>query len=345
MLYTYALVPLCSPLLIASIVVLILVISHTGIISGQLQAQTIGVNITSPERGKTIPVNSSLTVSGKSTDNPFDEICRVSVIVNSVRPYQPATANGSIGQASDYSKWFFILSPNYTSIKEGINEITARLSCLPSITTGNNLTKWYSVNVTGVTVDQNATAAATTTPTITTSPTQTLIPNQEQGQLATTPTITTSPTQTLIPNQEQGQLAQPPSQLQPPTTLTPTPQGLPIDNLPIQESMQGGNEPDIIEGTLFADNIDGENGDDRVQGSSGDDTITGGNGDDYLQGDEGNDNVRGVNGDDMLFGGSGDDALDGGNGADNFSCGSGTDTILDFSSFQDDVKSADCEIS
>lgn len=322
MLYTYALVPLCLPLLIASIVVLILVISHTGIISGQLQAQTIGVNITSPERGKTIPVNSSLTVSGKSTDNPFDEICQVSVIVNSVRPYQPATANGSIGQASDYSKWFFILSPNYTSIKEGINEITARLSCLPSITTGNNLTKWYSVNVTGVTVDQNATAAATTTP-----------------------TITTSPSQTLIPNQEQGQLAQPPSQLQPPTTLTPTPQGLPIDNLPIQESMQGGNEPDIIEGTLFADNIDGENGDDRVQGSSGDDTITGGNGDDYLQGDEGNDNVRGVNGDDMLFGGSGDDALDGGNGADNFSCGSGTDTILDFSSFQDDVKSADCEIS
>lgn len=322
MLYTYALVPLCLPLLIASIVVLILVISHTGIISGQLQAQTIGVNITSPERGKTIPVNSSLTVSGKSTDNPFDEICQVSVIVNSVRPYQPATANGSIGQASDYSKWFFILSPNYTSIKEGINEITARLSCLPSITTGNNLTKWYSVNVTGVAVDQNATAAATTTP-----------------------TITTSPTQTLIPNQEQGQLAQPPSQLQPPTTLTPSPQGLPIDNLPIQESMQGGNEPDIIEGTLFADNIDGENGDDRVQGSSGDDTITGGNGDDYLQGDEGNDNLRGVNGDDMLFGGSGDDALDGGNGADNFSCGSGTDTILDFSSFQDDVKSADCEIS
>jgi hypothetical protein len=322
MLYTYALVPLCSPLLIASIVVLILVISHTGIISGQLQAQTIGVNITSPERGKTIPVNSSLTVSGKSTDNPFDEICQVSVIVNSVRPYQPATANGSIGQASDYSKWFFILSPNYTSIKEGINEITARLSCLPSITTGNNLTKWYSVNVTGVTVDQNATAASTTTP-----------------------TITTLPPQTLIPNQEQGQLAQPPSQLQPPTTLTPSPQGLPIDNLPIQESMQGGNEPDIIEGTLFADNIDGENGDDRVQGSSGDDTITGGNGDDYLQGDEGNDNLRGVNGDDMLFGGSGDDALDGGNGADNFSCGSGTDTILDFSSFQDDVKSADCEIS
>jgi hypothetical protein len=234
--------------------------------------------------------------------------------VNNVRPYQPATANGSTGQASDYSRWFFILSPNYTSIEEGINEITARLSCLPFAANGNNLTKWYSVNVTGVTVDQNATAATTATTTTTSPPSQTLIPGQEQA----------------------GQLAQPPSQLQPPTTLAPSPQGLPVDNLPIQESMRGGNETDIIEGTLFADNIDGENGDDRVQGSGGDDTITGGNGEDYLQGDEGNDNLRGVNGDDMLFGGS---------GADNFSCGSGTDSIVDFSPFQDDVKSDDCEIS
>lgn len=107
MLYTYALVPLCLPLLIASIVVLILVISHTGIISGQLQAQTMGVNITSPERGKTIPVNSSLTVSGKSTDNPFDEICHVSVIVNSVRPYQPATADGEARQATILSGFLY----------------------------------------------------------------------------------------------------------------------------------------------------------------------------------------------------------------------------------------------
>ena len=58
---------------------------------------------------------------GKSTDNPFDESCQVAVIVNNVRPYQPATANGSTSQASDYSRWFFILSPKYTSIEEGIN--------------------------------------------------------------------------------------------------------------------------------------------------------------------------------------------------------------------------------
>ncbi len=36
--------------------------------------------------------------------------------------------------------------------------------------------------------------------------------------------------------------------------------------------------------------------------------------------------------------------MDGGNGADNFSCGGGADTIADFSAFQGDVKSDDCEI-
>jgi hypothetical protein len=289
-------IPLCLTLSIASIIIHVLMFSNASVVYGQLPTQTIGVNITSPERGKTIPVGSSLTVSGKSTDDPFDENCEVSVIVNNVRPYQPATANGSTGQAIDYSRWFFILSNNYTSIKEGVNEITSRLTCLPSTTTGSNLTKWYSVNVTGVIVGQNAT--------------------------------TTTPTTTTLP-----------------PTFIPSPDRLPTEDLLIPESMQGGNEPDIIEGSLFADDIDGENGDDRVQGSGGDDTISGGNGDDYLQGDEGNDNLRGVNGDDMLFGGTGDDVLGGGNGSDDFSCGDGTDTIVDFSPFQDDVKSNDCEVS
>jgi Ca2+-binding RTX toxin-like protein len=284
--------PLSLTLSITSVILLVLMFLNTSVAYGQLPTQTIGVNITSPERGETIPVGSSLTVSGKSTDDPFDENCEVSVIANNVRPYQPATVNGSTGQANDYSRWFFILNHNYTSIKEGVNEITARLSCLSSTTTGSNLTKWYSVNVTGVIAGQNA-------------------------------TITTSTT------------ALPP-------TFTPIPDELPTEDLLTQEPMQGGNELDIIEGTLFADNLDGGNGDDRVQGSGGDDAVSGGNGDDYLQGDEGSDNLRGENGDDVLFGGSGDDVMSGGNGSDNFSCGDGTDTIVDFS--QDDVKSDDCEV-
>jgi hypothetical protein len=111
----------------------------------------LGVNITSPEKGQQIPVGNNLTVSGKSTDEPTSDDCQVSVIVNSIKPYQPATANGTIegGKNDDYSKWFFVLSSNYTSIKEGVNEITAKLSCLSSIS-NNNTTKWYSINVTGI---------------------------------------------------------------------------------------------------------------------------------------------------------------------------------------------------
>ncbi len=108
----------------------------------------LGVNITSPEKGQQIPVGNNLTVSGKSTDEPTSNDCQVSVIVNSIKPYQPATANGTMGK-NDYSRWFFVLSSNYTSIKEGVNEITAKLSCLSSLS-NNNTTKWYSINVTGI---------------------------------------------------------------------------------------------------------------------------------------------------------------------------------------------------
>ena len=108
----------------------------------------LGVNITSPEKGQQIAVGNNLTVSGKSTDEPTSNDCQVSVIVNSIKPYQPATANGTIGK-NDYSRWFFVLSSNYTSIKEGVNEITAKLSCLSSLS-NNNTTKWYSINVTGI---------------------------------------------------------------------------------------------------------------------------------------------------------------------------------------------------
>lgn len=46
----------------------------------------------------------------------------------------------------DYSKWTFTATPKYSTLKEGINKITAKYSCLPEV----NFTKFYSVNVTGV---------------------------------------------------------------------------------------------------------------------------------------------------------------------------------------------------
>jgi hypothetical protein len=103
------------------------------------------VRITSPTKGQQVPVGKDLMIAGISrSDATFH--CQVSVIVNSVKPYQNATANGP-GGASDYSKWNFVLTSKYTAIKQGPNnKITAKQSC----TTIPGKASFYSVNVTGV---------------------------------------------------------------------------------------------------------------------------------------------------------------------------------------------------
>ncbi|MGI0001950.1 MAG: hypothetical protein ACRD42_02610, partial [Nitrososphaeraceae archaeon] len=102
----------------------------------------LAVKITSPPKGQQVPAGSSLFVSGVSSDNSTSE-CKVSVIVNGEKPYQPTIASGT-GGINDYSTWSFTVTPAYTAIREGPdNKITSKLECTPS------QTKWYSVNVTG----------------------------------------------------------------------------------------------------------------------------------------------------------------------------------------------------
>jgi hypothetical protein len=111
--------------------------------TNQQVTNPLAVKITSPATGQQIPSGQSLIVSGVSSDNSTSD-CKVSVIVNGVRPYQPSIANGT-GGTNDYSTWNFMITPTYTTITEGSdNKITSKLECMP------NLTKWYSVNVTGV---------------------------------------------------------------------------------------------------------------------------------------------------------------------------------------------------
>lgn len=109
------------------------------IASSSPSANPIGVKITSPASGQQVPIDSVLTVTGTSTDTSSTN-CQASVIVNNIKPYKPAIPTGT----NDYSTWDFLLNSSYTPIKEGPNnKITAKLVCPP------NLTKWYSVNVTG----------------------------------------------------------------------------------------------------------------------------------------------------------------------------------------------------
>jgi hypothetical protein len=120
-----------------------------------LTTNPLSVKITSPATGQQVPAGQSLIISGASSDNSTSE-CKVSVIVNAEKPYQPAFANGT-GGINDYSTWNFMITPTYTTIREGPdNKITSKLECTP------NLTKWYSVNVTGIGSTTPVDRAATT---------------------------------------------------------------------------------------------------------------------------------------------------------------------------------------
>jgi hypothetical protein len=69
------------------------------------------------------------------------------VIVDGVRPYQKTIPTGAAG-GNDYSKWKYTFTPAYAgTFREGINRITAKLLCQ---TNPANLTKFYSINVTGM---------------------------------------------------------------------------------------------------------------------------------------------------------------------------------------------------
>jgi hypothetical protein len=59
--------------------------------------------------------------------------------------FQNTSANGP-GGPNDYSNWTFSLTPKYTVIKQGVNEITAKFFC----NSNPEIASFYSMNVTGV---------------------------------------------------------------------------------------------------------------------------------------------------------------------------------------------------
>jgi hypothetical protein len=171
------------------------------------------IKITSPTRGQQVPVGKDLTISGTSIDNTSASIndCKVSVRVNKVNPYQPATAtttgtgDGGTGTA-DYSKWNFVLTSKYTTIKPGQNRITAKYEC------GNNAasSSYSSVNVTGV-------PSITTEAAMATIPSSSLTPLQTTNSTAALTqfgNVTNKPSSVIAPqvspiNQQQQQQQQP----------------------------------------------------------------------------------------------------------------------------------------
>src|SRR5215213_867682 len=128
---------------------LVLSVASINSVFAQQRTDEVGVAITSPKQGQQVPVG-QLTISGTSTDNETTD-CQVSVDVNDIKPLQNATATGP-GGVNDYSTWQFTYTEDYQLIKEGVNELTSKLSCLSN---PMNVTKYYSVNVTGTSATQS----------------------------------------------------------------------------------------------------------------------------------------------------------------------------------------------
>ena len=159
----------------------------------QQPSNTISVKITSPVTGQKVPVG-ELKVLGTSTDNATTD-CQVYVDVNDIKPMQNTTAVGPAGQ-NDYSNWNFTYTDKYHLILEGINELTAKLSC---INNPANITKYYSVNVTGV---ATSSAAANDT---TTAPTSNATTRNETQQRTTMTTMENNETQVSADTANQTQ--------------------------------------------------------------------------------------------------------------------------------------------
>ena len=118
------------------------------------------IQIVSPHDSQLVPPG-ELAIQGISSDNE-ETICQVYADVNDITPMPRVTAAGDSGEALDFSKWTFTYTQDYQLIKEGENELTAKISCFddgaldlnpfPTSTAASDspLSEWHTINVTAL---------------------------------------------------------------------------------------------------------------------------------------------------------------------------------------------------
>lgn len=121
-------------------------ISRTLSVYANQTVPLLDVKITSHVQGQLVPTG-TLSIMGVSTDNS-SSIYDVYIILNEIRPYQRVYPTGSnITENNDYSTWNYTFKPEYATIQEGNNRMVSKIVCFGS---NENLTKFNSLNVTGM---------------------------------------------------------------------------------------------------------------------------------------------------------------------------------------------------
>jgi hypothetical protein len=121
------------------------------------------IQITTPQDGQQVPPG-ELSIQGISSDDEETE-CQVYADVNDITPMRNVTAAGDSEEDNDFSRWTFAYKQDYQLIKQGENELTAKITCSDdgefdlnpfpagaqtTSSSSSPLSEWHTVNVTAV---------------------------------------------------------------------------------------------------------------------------------------------------------------------------------------------------
>ena len=210
------------------------------------------VKIVSHGQNQSVPYG-ELNISGVSSDT-LTTNCTVYVDWNDLKPFQIVTARAVGNNNNDFSTWTFRYTEKYHLIAPGPNELTAKITCLDNVT-NQPVSRWNSINITGVTPNP--------------------IP---PVNISTTSIVTNNSNITAVRN-----------------TFIDLINGTDKDdriNATLNSSLGKGdlaaflivakNGNDMIQGGKGNDEIHGDNGNDLLSGGHGDDSLTGGEGADFF---------------------------------------------------------------
>ena len=133
------------------------------------------IQITTPQDGQQVPPG-ELSIQGISSDDEQTD-CQVYADVNDITPMRNVTAAGDSEKDNNFSKWTFKFTQDYQLIKQGENELTAKITCsgdgefglnpfpasAQTTSSSSPLSEWHTVNVTAV---QGADAGPSSSPSL-----------------------------------------------------------------------------------------------------------------------------------------------------------------------------------